>query len=161
MVKIGIERIDIQEGVTVEVLLDSGVTRLVMSSEFTRKQEFKLKKIEKPIYIRSVNSFFNKKGPIEHIVKVNIYYQGYRKRMETNVIRGQKQSMILEMLWLAHHNPKIDWRIEEVKMTRYLEECKKQWRLKQRKSGWQKQKKKEKRKEVRKEEAKRNQKRKE
>ena len=36
-VKIGLERIDTQKGVTVEELLDSGVTGLVMSSEFTRK----------------------------------------------------------------------------------------------------------------------------
>jgi len=35
--KIGLERIDMQEGITVEVLLDSGVTGLVMSSEFARK----------------------------------------------------------------------------------------------------------------------------
>ena len=50
------------------------------------------------------------------------------------------------MLWLACHNPEIDWRIREVKMTRYLEECRKQQRPKQEKPGWQKQKK-EKRKE--------------
>ena len=37
MVKIGLERIDTQERVTVEALLDSRVTGLVMSSEFTRK----------------------------------------------------------------------------------------------------------------------------
>ena len=36
-VKIGLERIDIQEGITVEVLLDSGATGLVMSSEFAKK----------------------------------------------------------------------------------------------------------------------------
>jgi len=39
MVKIGLERIDTQEGITVEVLLDSGVTRLVMSSEFAKKTD--------------------------------------------------------------------------------------------------------------------------
>ena len=89
-VKIGLERIDMQEGVTVEALLDSGVTGLVMSSEFTRKQEFKLKKIENPIYIRNMNRIFNKKRPIEHTVEVNIYYQEHRKRMEINVIEGQK-----------------------------------------------------------------------
>ena len=38
MVKIGLERIDMQEGVTVETLLDSGVMGLVMSLEFARKQ---------------------------------------------------------------------------------------------------------------------------
>ena len=37
-VKIGLERIDTQEGVTVEALLDSGTTGLVMSSEFAKKQ---------------------------------------------------------------------------------------------------------------------------
>jgi len=46
MVKIGLERIDIQEGVTVETLLDSGAIGLVMSLEFTKKQEFKLKKLK-------------------------------------------------------------------------------------------------------------------
>ena len=48
-VKIGLERIDTQEGITVEALLDSGAMGLVMSSEFTRKQGFKLKKLERPI----------------------------------------------------------------------------------------------------------------
>jgi len=33
-VKIGLERIDMQKGIMVEALLDSGATRLVMSSEF-------------------------------------------------------------------------------------------------------------------------------
>ncbi len=42
-VKIGLERINMQEEVTVEALLDSGATRLVISSEFTKKQRFKLK----------------------------------------------------------------------------------------------------------------------
>ena len=37
IVKIGLERIDMHKGVTVEVLLDSGTTGLVMSSEFVRK----------------------------------------------------------------------------------------------------------------------------
>ena len=46
MVKIGLERIDIQERVTVEVLLDSRATELVMSSDFARKQKFKLKKLK-------------------------------------------------------------------------------------------------------------------
>jgi len=49
-VKIKLERIDIQKEVTVKALLDSGATGLVMSLEFAKKQEFKLKKIERPIY---------------------------------------------------------------------------------------------------------------
>ena len=36
IVKIRLERIDTQEGVTVKVLLDSRATRLVISSEFAK-----------------------------------------------------------------------------------------------------------------------------
>jgi len=123
MVKIGLERIDTQEGITVEALLDSGAMGLVMSLEFSRKQGFKLKKLERPMQVRNVDGSFNKEGLIENTVEVNIYYQGHRERTEIDVIGGQKWSVILGMLWLACHNPEIDWRTGEVKMTRCPEEC--------------------------------------
>ena len=47
------------------------LTGLVMSLEFVRKKRFKLKR---PIYVRNVDSSFNKKRPIKYIVEVNIYY---------------------------------------------------------------------------------------
>ena len=125
-VKIGLERIDTQEGIMVEALLDSGMTGLVMSSEFARKQGFKLKKLDKPIYVRNMDGLLNKEEPIEHIVEVNIYYQGHRERTEIDVIGGQKWQVILEMPWLACHNPEIDWRTGEVKITRCPEKCGKQ-----------------------------------
>ena len=106
-VNIGLERVDTQEGIMVEALLDSGVMGLVMSLKFARKQEFKLKKIEKPIYMRNVDGSFNKEGPIEYMVEVNIYYQRHRKRTEIDVIEGQKWSVILGMPWLTCHNPEI------------------------------------------------------
>jgi len=134
-VKIGLERINTQERITVEVLLDSGVIGLVISLEFTRKQNFKLKKLDRPIYVRNVDGLLNKEGPIEHTAEVNIYYQKHGERMEIDVIRGQKWQVILGMLWLTHYNSGIDWRIEKVKITRYPEECGKQWRPKQGKLG--------------------------
>ena len=127
----------------VKALLDSGVTGLVMSSEFTRKQRFKLKKLERLMHVRNVDGSLNKEGPIEHTVEVNIYFKGYRKRTEIDVIGGQKWTVILGMPWLARHNSEIDWKTGEVKITRYPEKCRKQWRLEQGKSGWQKQKKEE------------------
>ena len=134
-VKIGLERIDTQEGVTVEALLDSGATELVISSEFVRKQGFKLKKLERPMNMRNVDGSLNKEEPIENTVEVNIYYQGYRERIEIDVIRGQKWMVILGMPWLARYNLEIDWRTGEVKITGCPEECGKQWRPVQRKSG--------------------------
>ena len=59
-----------QEEIIVETLLDTGVAGLVMSSEFTRKMEFK---IEKSIYVQNIDNSFNKKGPIKYMMKMNIY----------------------------------------------------------------------------------------
>jgi len=89
-VRIGLERIDTQEGITVEALLDSGAIGLVMSSEFAKKQGFKLKRLERPINVRNVDGSLNKEGPIKNTVEVNIYYQGHRERTEIDVIGGQK-----------------------------------------------------------------------
>ena len=90
MIKIGLERIDTQKGITVEALLDNEAMGLVMSSEFAKKQGFKLKKLEKPMQVRNVDSLFNKERPIEYIVEVNIYFKGHQERTEIDVIRGQK-----------------------------------------------------------------------
>ena len=90
MVKTGLKRIDTQEGIMVEVLLDSGATRLVMSSELAEKQEFKLKKLKRLMHVRNMDGSLNKEGLIEHIVEVNIYYQGHRERTEIDVIGEQK-----------------------------------------------------------------------
>ena len=67
--------INTHEGITVEALLDSGATRLVMSSKFARKQEFKLKRLERLMYVRNMDGLLNKERPIEYTVEVNIYYQ--------------------------------------------------------------------------------------
>ena len=98
--------------------------------------------------VRNVDGLLNKEGPIENTVEVNIYYQVHRERTEIDVIRRQKWTVILEMPWLAHYNPEIDWRTGEIKMTRYPEECGKQWRPVQGKSGWEKQKEEEAKEEV-------------
>ena len=129
-----------EKGVTIEVLLDSRVIRLVMSSEFARKQSFKLKKIERLIYMRNMDGSFIKEGLIKHMVEVNIYYQRYRERTEIDVIDSQKWSVILGIPWLAYHNSEINQRIREVKITRCLEKYEKQQKPKQGKLGQQKQK---------------------
>jgi len=93
--------------------------------------------------MRNIDRSLNKEGPIEYTVEVNIYFKGHRERMEIDMIRGQKWTVILEIPWLACHNLEIDWRTREVKLIRCPEECEKQWRPEQEKSGWQKQKKEE------------------
>ena len=49
-----------------------------------------MKKLERPMNVRNVDGSLNKEGLIENTVEVNIYYQGYRKETEINIIGGQK-----------------------------------------------------------------------
>ena len=79
-----------QEEITVEALLDSSATGLAISLEFARKQGFKLKKIDRLIYVRNLDGSLNKEGPIKYMVEVNIYYQEHRERTEIDIIGGQK-----------------------------------------------------------------------
>ena len=67
-----------------EALLNSGITELVISLEFAKKNKFK--KLDKLIYMRNVNSIFNHKGPIEHIVKMKSFYKKHKERIEINII---------------------------------------------------------------------------
>jgi len=72
IVKIGLKQEEEEEGIVVDVLLDSKVTELVMSEEFVRKYRFRRTKLERPIYVRNVNGMFNYAGPIVDTVDVMI-----------------------------------------------------------------------------------------
>ena len=106
-----------------EALLDSRTTELVMSSEFARKNKFKTKQLERLIYVRNVDRTFNYEKLIEYTVEVELFFKGHKERTSRDMIRDQKWSVILGMLWLAYYNPEINWRTGKVQMMRCLEEC--------------------------------------
>ena len=65
--------------------MDSGVIKLVISSEFAKK-----KKLDKLIYIRNMNITFNYKRPIKHIVEGKLFYRGYKERTEIDIVKLMK-----------------------------------------------------------------------
>ena len=73
--------------------------------------------------MRNIDKMLNYVKLIVDIVEVKLFFKGYTKKTLIDVIEGQKQSVILEILWLAYYNLEINWRIEEVQITRYLDEC--------------------------------------
>ena len=92
------------------------------------------------MHVRNVDGTFNYMGPIVDTVKVEIFFKGHKERTLIDVMGGQKWSVILGMPWLRCHNPEINWRTGEVKMTRCWDECGKKWKTgRQMKPGWQKQ----------------------
>jgi len=40
--------------------------------------------------VRNINNAFNHKGPVEHMVKVELFYRGHKEKTEINVMREQK-----------------------------------------------------------------------
>ena len=139
MVKIGLKQEEEEEGIVTETLLDSGATGLVMSEEFARKHKFRRTELERPVHVRNVDGTFNYVGPIVDTVEVEIFFKGHKERTSIDVIGGQKWGVILGMPWLRHHNPEINWRMGEVKITRCPDECGKKWKTgRQMKPGWQK-----------------------
>ena len=82
MVKIELKKEDDKEGIVVEALLDSGVIGLVMSLEFARKNKFRKNKLDRLIYMRNVNSTFNYKELIEHMVEVELFTKSTKKEQK-------------------------------------------------------------------------------
>jgi len=80
IVKIGLKQEEKEKEIVVEALLDSSVMGLVMGLEFVRKNNFKKRRLERPIYVRNMNSIFNYKGSIEHMVEVELFFKGHKER---------------------------------------------------------------------------------
>ena len=108
--------------------MDSGATVFVMSEELAKKHRFRRTKLERLVYMKNVDSMLNYAGPIVDTVEVEIFFKGHKERTLIDVIGGQKWSVILGIPWLACHNPEIDLKTVEVKMTRCSDECVKKWR---------------------------------
>jgi len=115
---IGIEKVDMHEGITVKVLLDSGATGMFMDWKMAAKYRFRLQKLERPIMVRNVDGTNNSAGAITHQVEVNVYYKGHIERMRMDMCNLGKTNVILGMPWLQAHNPEINWKTREVKITR-------------------------------------------
>ena len=89
-----------------------------MDKKMTAKHGFKLQKLDRPVTVRNVDGTNNSGRAITHQVEVNVYYKSHVDRMRIDVCNLGRIDIILDMLWLQAHNPKINWETGEVKMTR-------------------------------------------
>jgi len=94
---IGIEKVDIYEGVTVKALLDSGEMRMFMNKKTAKKYDFRLQKLERPLIIRNVDEIGNSGGNIIYQVKVNVFYKNHVERMRIDMCNLGRMKVILGM----------------------------------------------------------------
>ena len=83
--KIGMEKVNIHEGVIVKALLDSGAMGIFVDKKFAEKHGFKLDKLERPLVVMNVDGSNNSRGRIMHEIECNVYYRGHQERMKFNV----------------------------------------------------------------------------
>jgi len=117
---IGVEKVDMHKGVTVKVLLDSGVIGIFMDKKMVARHGFKLQKLERPVIVRNVDGINNSRRATMHQVEVNVYYKNHIERIRMNVCNLGRTDIILGMPWLQAYNPEINWKTGEVRMTRCL-----------------------------------------
>jgi len=63
---IGVEKINMHEGITVKALLDNGMTGMFIDKKIIAKYRFKLQKLERPVTVRNVNSTNNSREAITY-----------------------------------------------------------------------------------------------
>jgi len=114
--KVGLEKLESYEGVVVKALLDSSATGLFMDITFAKEKRFKIEKLKKPLLVSNVDRTANTGEAITHQVECNMFFKEHIERVRMDMCNLGKTKLILEMLWLAAHNPEIDWEKGEVKM---------------------------------------------
>ena len=80
--------------------------------------------------MRNVDGTGNSGDAITHEVKVNMFYKGHVERVRMDICKLGKTDIILGMLWLAAYNSEIDWKKEEVRMTKCPPLCGKAVKIK-------------------------------
>ena len=128
---IGVEKVDMHKGIIVKALLDSSMIEMFMDRKIAARHGFRLQKLERPVIVRNIDSINNNREAIIYQVEVNVYYKNYIERIRINTCDLGRTDVILGIPWLQAHNPEINWKIKEIKMTRYLLLCEKNTKLKE------------------------------
>ena len=117
LLPVEIGTMDMSELHSVEALLDCGATRSLIDRGFVCSKGMNTWTLSHNILVFNVDGSPNEAGQISEVVDVVLRYKTYSKRMLLAISRLGKQNLILGYNWLKDHNPKIDWKKEEVEMT--------------------------------------------
>jgi len=90
---IGVEKLDIYEGITIRAFLNSGA--MGMFKRIAARHGFKLQKLERPIMVRNVDGMNNSEEAITHQVEYNMYYKGHIERIRIDICDLGKTEVIL------------------------------------------------------------------
>jgi hypothetical protein len=114
---VSIQTTDTGEVRSMRALLDSGATGMFVNRDFVKQNRLTTRTLSRPIPVYNMDGLPNKSGSITE-VEVVLRYRDHSKWAVFAVTNLGRQDIILGLTWLREHNPKVDWKTEEVKMSR-------------------------------------------
>src|SRR5262247_3848503 len=118
-----LQTMDTQLVKATQALLDCRATGLFISKNYAKWEQIKTKKLSTPIPVRNVDGTLNEAGPIAEVADVILRYKGHSECAVFAVTAIGNEDIILGLPWLKEHNPEVDWKMEEVKMSRCPAQC--------------------------------------
>jgi len=123
MIDAKLTTLDTHDTISVKSLLDSGATGLFIDREFVHKNGLTTRALPYPIKVYNIDGTLNQGGSITEEITLMMSYKGHKERAVFEVCDLGKATVIIGHPWLRKHNPDIDWRTGEVRMTRCPHEC--------------------------------------
>ncbi|KAG9217971.1 hypothetical protein CCMSSC00406_0009791 [Pleurotus cornucopiae] len=105
-------------------MLDCGASDSFIDQGFVKKNNIKTKKLAYPaVVIRNADGTSNNAGRVTEKVEIRMLFRGHLEVMVLYVTNLGNVDVILELTWLKKHNLEIDWKTEEVVMSRCPRQC--------------------------------------
>jgi hypothetical protein len=116
--EVELQTTDTERTFRLHCLLDCGASGLFLDKDYVARHQIPTRKLSRPIPVLNVDGTPNGAGAITDVVNVILRYNDHSERTTFAVTSLGKQDMILGHPWLPQHNPEVDWKTGEVKMTR-------------------------------------------
>ena len=117
-----------------KAMLDSGASSIFINESFVRKHGIRTQELEHPIMLRNADNSTNAIGYITREASLRFEVNGHVEELRAAVANIGDDEVIVGIDWLRHHNPQIDWTLDEVSFTRCPPKCDNEKRRKQRES---------------------------
>jgi Retroviral aspartyl protease len=114
---------DMGEVFLTATLLDCGATDKFIHSNFMKRNRIMTRLLSQPIPIYNMDGTLNKAGSITKVVKMMLQYRDHSEKTLFTVTSLRKQDITLGLTWLCEHNPKVNWKSGEVKMSHCPNHC--------------------------------------
>ena len=95
--KVGLEKLESHEGVTVKKLLDSRATGLFMDMAFAKEKRFRMERLKSPLLVRNIDGTVNIGEATTHQVEYNMFFKGHVERARIDICNLGKTEVILGM----------------------------------------------------------------